>query len=57
MVSFRPEAGLLIPISGLEKVSILLEMAELQGVMAAAVANSSIRAAVYKGRAQLILLA
>lgn len=56
-VSVYPEVDLIVPVSGLDKVAILLDMLALQGLVDAAVARSAISAAVHKLRARLILLA
>lgn len=56
VVSFHPEAGLIIPAFGLFEVGIRLEIAALRGLVVATVANYAIRAVVHKERVRLILI-
>lgn len=47
VVSSHPEAGLVIPVLGINKVGIFLEMTTPSGPHVASVANSAINASVY----------
>lgn len=48
VVFFDPEAGLAVPVSGLDEVGSFLKMASLRGLMVATVVNSAINATVCK---------
>lgn len=57
LVSFHLEAGLIVPVTGVDKLCIFREMTELQRLIVAAVANLEITAVIHKVGVRLELLA
>lgn len=55
MVSFYPETGLIILVSGLDEVGVLLKMAVLRGHMVAIAENSAVSGAFHEREVLLVL--
>lgn len=51
VVSFLPETRLIIPVAELDEVNVLFEMKALQGQMATAIADYTVRATVHEREA------
>lgn len=55
VVSFNPETGLIVPVSGLDKVCVVLKLTPIRDLMVATIAKWATGTAVQKGGAWVIL--